>query len=186
MNKRKTALLLLAGALALPVGRPLQAQQAAYTISGRAHDAETNAPLSGVQVSIRNYRTGALTNAAGQFSFIAQLAPGTYVVEAQMIGRETATQSITLGSERSVVVPEFSLRTTALALGEIVVTGTSAPTARRAIGNSVSTVEGRALNEAPATTIDQALQGKVAGAVITSNTGTPGGGVSVRLRGTSS
>ena len=54
------------------------------------------------------------------------------------------------------------------------------------IGNAVATVAGPTINEAPAATIDQALQGKISGAVIQSNTGTPGGGVSVRLRGTSS
>ena len=172
------------GMLLLPFG--LSAQQGAYTVTGRVRDAETGGPLAGVQVSIRGTRFGALTNNTGNYTILAQVAPGSYDVQAQMIGRETATQSVTFGAERSISVPEMQLRTIALSLSEVVVTGTAAPTQRRAIGNAVSTVEGRALNEAPALTIDQALQGKVAGATITSNTGTPGGGVSVRLRGTSS
>src|SRR5690606_35655086 len=58
---------------------------------------------------------------------------------------------------------------------------------RRALGNTVSTVRGDEINNAPAaTSIDRALQGKISGAVITQNNGQPGGGVSVRLRGTSS
>src|SRR5690606_34613799 len=58
---------------------------------------------------------------------------------------------------------------------------------RRALGNTVSTVRGDEINNAPAaTSIDRALQGKIAGAVISQNNGQPGGGVSVRLRGTSS
>jgi TonB-dependent starch-binding outer membrane protein SusC len=183
---RAARLLVLAAATGLPGPAALVAQEGPYTITGRARDAETGEPLQGVQVTIRNARVGALTNADGVYTFIARLAGGGYVVEAQMLGRETATQTINAGAERVINVPEFSLRMIALSLGEIVVTGTAAPTARRALGNAVSTVEGRAVNEAGGFTIDQALQGKVAGAVITSNTGTPGGGVSVRLRGTSS
>src|SRR5687768_897484 len=162
------------------------AQQSTYTIAGRVRDAESGAALVGVQVSVRGTRFGALTNNQGAYSILAQLPPGSYQVDAQMIGRETQTQGVQLGSDRAVSVPEMQLRTVALSLGEVVVTGTAAPTQRRAIGNAVSTVEGRVLNEAPALTIDQAMQGRVAGASITSNTGTPGGGVSVRLRGTSS
>jgi TonB-linked SusC/RagA family outer membrane protein len=164
----------------------VQAQQQVYTITGRVRDADAGTVLMGVQISIRGTRFGGITDVRGAYSVVAQLPAGSYVLEAQMIGRETGTQSITLGSERALSVTDISLKTTALALQEVVVTGTAAPTARRALGNAVSTVEGAALNQSPAITIDQALQGKVAGAVITSNTGTPGGGVSVRLRGTSS
>lgn len=183
---RRSLLLVWLAATALCWVVPLQAQQTAYTVTGRVRDADTGGPLAGVQVVIRGTRFGALSNSAGVYTLLAQLASGSYMLEAQMIGRETQTQAITLGTERVVNVPELTMRTTALSLGEIVVTGTAAPTARRALGNAVSTVEGRSLNETPAITIDQAIQGKVAGAVITSNTGNPGGGVSVRLRGTSS
>jgi TonB-dependent starch-binding outer membrane protein SusC len=162
------------------------AQQATYTITGRARDTEGGGPLPGVQVVVRGTRFGGLTNADGVYSIIANLNPGAYVVEAQMIGRETQQRAITLGDARIVNVPEFTMGQTALALEEVVVTGTAAPTSRRAMGNAVSTVSSEQIAEATATTIDQALQGKVAGATITSNTGNPGGGVSIRLRGTSS
>lgn len=176
-------LCLLAGAWA---AQPAAAQQTAYTVTGRARDVDGGAPLAGVQVVVRGTRFGGLSNAEGVYSIVARLNPGTYVVEASMIGRETQQHTVTLAAAGIVTVPDFQLRTTALALEEVVVTGTAAPTARRAMGNSVSTVSGEALTEATATTIDQALQGKVAGATITSNTGNPGGGVSMRLRGTSS
>src|SRR5687768_12910529 len=160
--------------------------QQTYTITGRVLDDAANAPLAGAQVTVRGTRYGGLTNAQGRYTILAQLAPGTYSVEAQMIGRETTVQQVTLGSDRAVAAGDVALRSVALSLEELVVTGTAAPTARRAIGNAVSSVSGPTINEAPAGTIDQALQGKISGAVIQSNTGTPGGGVSVRLRGTSS
>jgi TonB-dependent SusC/RagA subfamily outer membrane receptor len=186
MNWIKRSRVLWVAAVALCLAAPLAAQQVTYTITGRVLDAETGNPLTGVQVLVRGTRFGGLSDSRGAYTVLGQLTPGSYTIEAQMIGRELQTQPLTLGSERLVTAPEMRLRTTALSMDEIVVTGTAAPTARRALGNAVSTVEGRSLNEAPAITIDQAIQGKVAGAVITSNTGTPGGGVSVRLRGTSS
>ena len=185
MRNRRWLLALVLGLLAV-ANVPANAQQATYTITGRALDDVSNAPLVGVQVSIQGTRFGGLTNAQGRYSIVAQLPAGQYRVEAQMIGRQTVTAPFTLGDSRIVAVPDFTLRSVALSLEEVVVTGTAAPTARRAIGNAVSTVEGASVNEATAVTIDQALQGKVAGATITSNTGTPGGGVSIRLRGTGS
>src|SRR5688500_4419457 len=85
---------------------PLQAQQTSYTITGRARDADAGGPLPGVQVLIRGTRFGALSNSAGVYTVLAQLAPGAYVLEAQMIGRETQTQAVTLASDALVNVPE--------------------------------------------------------------------------------
>jgi TonB-dependent starch-binding outer membrane protein SusC len=161
------------------------AGQQAYTISGRVLDAG-GAAIAGAQVSLRGTGAGGLTTNAGAYSFTVTTSPGEYVLEVAFIGRETATRTIQLGSAVAIRVPDVVLRERALELDALVVTGMAAPTARRAIGNAVSTVSARELQQTPATTIDQALQGRVSGAVITSNTGTPGGGVSIRLRGTSS
>ena len=164
---------------------PLAAQQS-YTITGRVVTAGSGTAIQGAQVSLQGTGGGAVTSNTGAYSFVVNAAPGEYEVQVAFIGRETVTRTVELGADRVVRVPDIELRERALALDAVVVTGTAAPTARRAIGNAVSTVGSRELESTPATTIDQALQGRVSGAVITSNTGTPGGGVSVRLRGTSS
>jgi TonB-linked SusC/RagA family outer membrane protein len=164
---------------------PVAAQQR-YTLEGAVRDGATGEPIAGAQVIVRGTSAGALTDARGSYRLVAALRPGTYTVDATYIGREGEAREVTLGADTLVRVPDIELRVAAVQLDELVVTGTTAPTARRALGNAVSTVSGARLAEATAVTIDQALQGKVAGAVITSNTGTPGGGVSVRLRGTSS
>lgn len=172
-------------AVALFGALPLAAQQQ-YTVTGRVIDGTTRSAIAGAQVSLRGTGAGGLTGTDGTYTIRVRLRPGAYEVEATFIGREGRSGQITLGADTLVLVPDLVLRATALALEEVVVTGTAAPTARRALGNSVSTVSGERLTQTPAVTIDQALQGKVAGAVIASNTGTPGGGVSIRLRGTSS
>ncbi|MDP4148276.1 MAG: SusC/RagA family TonB-linked outer membrane protein [Bacteroidota bacterium] len=72
-------------------------------------------------------------------------------------------------------------------LDEIVVTGLSTSIKRRNLANAVATVSATELNgTAPAQTLDGALNGKVPGAYINANTGAPGGGTSVKLRGVTS
>jgi TonB-dependent starch-binding outer membrane protein SusC len=187
MNRRgsPTVLTVLLGCVFL-LTDPSAAQQQTYTLTGRVVDAGGGAGVAGAQVALRGTGAGTLTSAAGVYSFAVTTAPGGYTLEVTFIGRETGTRAIQLGAEPTVRVPDIILRERALELDALVVTGMAAPTARRAIGNAVSTVSARELLQSPATTIDQALQGRVSGAVITSNTGTPGGGVSIRLRGTSS
>ncbi len=184
-GQRSRRLFALAGALALFCAAPVAAQQS-YTIFGRVLDPASGQGLAGAQVSIQGTNAGALTEENGNYTIQANLTPGSYTLEFTFIGRAMATRAITLGSDRTVNVPSVELKQQALSLDAVVVTGTAAPTAKRALGNSVSTVGQKEVSESPSVTLDQALQGKVAGAVITSNTGTPGGGVSVRLRGTSS
>jgi TonB-dependent starch-binding outer membrane protein SusC len=183
---RRDPLFQLAAVLGFLLCAAPAAAQQSYTISGRVLAAGSGTAIQGAQVSLRGTGGGTITNNAGNYSFAVSATAGQYTVEVAFIGRETVVRSIELGSESIVRVPDIELRERALALDAVVVTGTAAPTARRAIGNAVSTVSGGELASTPATTIDQALQGRVSGAVITSNTGTPGGGVSVRLRGTSS
>jgi TonB-linked SusC/RagA family outer membrane protein len=175
-------LLLLAGVLPRPA-----AAQDAYTLRGTVVNAGTQRPLSDVSVTLRGTQARTVTNARGEYSLGAAVSPGAYTLSFSQLGRGAATRSVTLGAERSVQVPPVTLSETSLQLEGIIATGTGAPIERREVGNTVATVSGEAVNRAPgATAIDQALQGKVTGAVISQNNGQPGGGVSIRLRGTNS
>ena len=73
-----------------------------------------------------------------------------------------------------------------LKLEEIVVTGLATGMSRRNLANSVASVSADEVSKVPATSIENALQGKVAGAQIQQNTGAPGGGNRIRLRGITS
>src|SRR5690606_31941750 len=182
-SSRFGSLLLLLAAFAAPAAG--QTSQA-YVINGTVVDEATQRPLASVSVTVSGTQFGTLSDQSGRFSLQARLTPGTYSLSYSLIGRGGATQDVTLGSERTVEVPQVALRESAVTLEGIVVTGTGAPTQRRALGNSVAVVGGPELTQSKAVTIDAALAGKVPGAQITANSGTPGGGVSVRLRGTSS
>ena len=179
-------LLLLAGALPSRA-----AAQEAYTITGTVLDAETRAPLPNATVQIRTGSEAAaprtVTNEAGRFTLRARLPAGTYTLQFSQIGRGTATRQVALGAAREVTVEPVLLAAAALQLEELVVTGTGVPAERRQVGNTVATVRGEEINRAPATvSVDRALQGRIAGAVISQNSGNPGAGTTIRLRGTSS
>lgn len=158
-----------------------------YVLRGSVVSGIAERPLAGVQVSIGATRFGTVTNQQGNFQLRATLPPGEYSVEFTFIGRRAVTIPVTLGEQTAVTLDPVVLEETALELDEIVVTGTGAPTERRSVGNTIATVSGADVTGAPAApSVDVALQGKVTGAVISENSGQPGGGVSIRLRGTSS
>ena len=179
-------LLLLCGVLPARAA----AQDGSYVITGTVLDAETRTPLANATVQVRTAAEGTamrtLTDAAGRYRLGARVSPGTYTLQFSLIGRATQSRQVTLGAQTQVSLDPVLLAGAVLQLEEVVVTGTGAPVERRQVGNTVATVSGPEVSQAPgAQTIDQALQGKVAGALISENSGQPGGGVSIRLRGTS-
>lgn len=162
------------------------AQDAEARVSGTVVDAMTGQPLANVAVQIQGTSLGTATDVAGRYELAVQLPTGSYTLEFSMLGRESVTQAVEIAAGESVETDEVALNETAVQLEGIVVTGAGVATRRRALGNAVSVVGGDAVADARATSVDAALQGKVPGAQIMSNNGQPGGGTSVRLRGTSS
>ncbi|HMI56163.1 MAG TPA: TonB-dependent receptor, partial [Gemmatimonadaceae bacterium] len=82
---------------------------------------------------------------------------------------------------------DVALNVSAVNLSEVVVTGTGTATEKRKVGTNIATIDSALISRAQAVTVDQAMQGKIPGAQITQNSGSPGGGgISVRLRGTNS
>jgi TonB-dependent SusC/RagA subfamily outer membrane receptor len=149
--------------------------------------ATRGAPLADAQISIEAgaARLGALTSATGEYT-VAGVPAGEQAVVVRRLGFAQQRRTVTVASGQTVTA-DFALTASATTLGEVLVTGTAAPTERRAVGTSIASVDSAAIAHSQAVTIDQALQGKIAGAQITQNSGNPGGGgLTVRLRGTSS
>jgi TonB-linked SusC/RagA family outer membrane protein len=166
------------------------AAQDPYTITGSVQDADTRTPLVNASVQLRGTGTAApaastVTDQAGRYVLRARVGAGTYTLQFTQIGRGTTTRQVTLGAAREVAVAPVALTAAALQMEELVVTGTGAPAERREVGNAISSVTGEEITRAPAaTSADQALQGKIVGAEISETSGQPGGGSSIRLRGT--
>ncbi|MBC6609375.1 SusC/RagA family TonB-linked outer membrane protein [Hymenobacter sp. BT507] len=163
---------------------PAWAQNTTYTIRGTVTDIANSQGVPGATVRLTGTVLGGATNAEGNYDLRAAVAPGTYQLVVSSVGYANSTQTITLGAEPTVTA-NVQLRQDLIGLKEVVVTGTSVATSKQQLGNAISTVGGRELTAGAPTQIDQALQGKVAGAQISQNSGNPAGGISVRLRGTS-
>lgn len=161
------------------------AQTNRYVLSGKVTEDVTKAPIPGAGVKVQgtNFAVGA--NNDGSYSLTANLAPGTYQLAVTYIGFKTITKQITLGTNLNVVT-NFTLGQDAMGLDEVIVTGTSQGTTRKQLGNYITSVKGDDLNKAPSGNVLSSLQGKVAGAQISQNSGDPAGGMSVKLRGISS
>lgn len=162
------------------------AAAATGSIRGRVTDAASGRPVAGVQVLVTGTRLGALTGDDGRFTLTA-VPVGARSLTVRRLGFQPVTEAVQVTAGAAATV-DVALRTSAVNLSEVVVTGTAAPTEKRKIGTSIASLDSAAVGRAAAAvTVDQALQGKVAGAQITQNSGGPGGGgISVRLRGTNS
>lgn len=161
------------------------AQTTRYQISGKVLEDNTKAPIPGAGVKVQGTNFAIGTNTDGSYSLTATLAPGTYQVSVTYIGYKTVLKQVTLGSN-SDVTADFVLAQDAMGLDEVIVTGTSQGTTRKQLGNYITSVKGDDLNKAPSGNVLSSMQGKVAGAQISQNSGDPAGGMSVKLRGISS
>ena len=160
-------------------------QQATSTVSGHVTDASVGRGLPDVQVLITGTRIGAVTGPNGEFT-LTGVPIGARSITVRRIGYEPVVRPVTvvLGSTATA---DVALRVSAVNLSEVVVTGTGIATEKRKVGTNIATVDSALISRAQATTVDQAMQGKIPGAQITQNSGSPGGGgISVRLRGVNS
>ena len=138
-----------------------------------------------ISVIVNNTSFGGVTDAGGNYSFTADLRPGSYVLEFSGVGFKSKTNDLRVGNENAYTI-NTELSGDALNLDEVVVTGNPLGTTRRQLGSYVSSISSDKLNKASSANVLSALQGKTAGAQIIQNNGDPAGGVSVRLRGISS
>ena len=166
-------------ALSLAVGVGAAAGQQRQ-ITGRVISATTHEPVGGASVSVLGTTIVTLVRDQGQFSLSAPQGEVTLVV--RRIGYRRS-QVVVPATQESV---EFALEPDVFNLEAVVVTGIATGVERRNAGNAVAAVSSSDLAYAPTPSIEQQLQGKVAGADIQQNSGAPGGGLQVRLRGVTS
>ncbi len=148
-------------------------------ITGSVTDSITARPVSGAAVVVPGTALGTFTEEDG--SFAISVTTGQVVLEVSKLGYRPLTITVPRGIDNI----EVALGIDVLGLNEIVVTGQATGIARRNLANAVSTVDAADLNRVPAASVEQALRAKVAGANIQSNSGAPGGGMQLQLRGVS-
>src|SRR5215217_2528451 len=148
------------------------------TITGKVTDSENGLPLPGVSVKMKGAPIGAQTNAAGVYSIKAD--PRAILIFSY-IGYITQEKSAAGAATLNIV-----LAPDAKALNEVVVTAFNIAQDRKSINYAFQNVKSKDIEESRQQNIVNALQGKIAGAVITSSGGGPGEGASIVLRGGSS
>ena len=141
-------------------------------------------PISNATVQLTPTNLAVNTDAVGNYIISAATKPGKYSLVFSSVGYKRVTKLITI-TGTDVLEIDAILDVDPLGLDEVVVTGFGTPTRKKQIVNSISTVSGKDIASSGASSIDGAMQGKVAGAQINQNSGNPAGGISVRLRGPS-
>ena len=171
---------LLALALAVGLGPMAVAQT---TLTGRVLDERLGEPLPGATVLLGETGLGTSTGLDGTFRLVTPAESGTFSLKVSYLGFRSVERDVTL-TGASVAVGDVRLAEDALRTDEVVVTGSGVPTERRQLGNTIASIDAAELQTASPVSVDQALAGKVAGAVVSQNSGDPAGGISIRLRGT--
>jgi TonB-linked SusC/RagA family outer membrane protein len=146
------------------------------TVTGKVISAEDGGSLPGVNVLVKGTTNGTVTDADGNFRI--NVPETNTVLQFSFIGLQS--QEITVG-DRSVIDVQLSLDVQQLS--EVVVTGSGVAVEKRKLAIAVESVSADKLPPAPTASIDQALVGKIAGAQISSVSGTPGAPVQILLRG---
>lgn len=152
------------------------------SIKGRVTNRDTNEPIIGASVMIKGTATGTITNINGNF---------TLPVPANLLNKELVLQFSYIGySSQDVKVSNtnnlnIELVESVSKLDEVVVVGYGT-TKRSDLTGSVSSVDSKVLTESRVNSFAEALQGKVAGVRVNSQSGEPGATINIQIRGANS
>ncbi|MES2178142.1 MAG: SusC/RagA family TonB-linked outer membrane protein [Gemmatimonadota bacterium] len=138
-------------------------------------------PVSSASVSVQGTTIGGYSGEDGRFTLV-NVPAGAQVLVVRRLGYKRVNQPLAATADQI----EVKLEKDVLELERQVVTGTTTSISSANSANAIAAVSGEQLNKAPTPTIENALQGKIPGAVISTNSGAPGGGSQIQLRGVTS
>jgi TonB-linked SusC/RagA family outer membrane protein len=142
------------------------------TVSGKVTDAANSESLIGVSIVVKGNSSGTITDIDGRFSI--SVSP-TAILQFSYIGYQT--REIAVNNQKTINV---TMQSDALDLDEVIVVGTVMR--KSDLTGAVGSVSGKVLEERPVTSINQALQGRVAGVLI-NNAARPDQESSIKIRG---
>jgi TonB-dependent starch-binding outer membrane protein SusC len=147
------------------------------TVSGKVSD-KSGDGLPGVTVQLKGSSKGVATDMNGSYSIAGVPSNGT--LSFTFVGM--TSQEVAIGGRSTINV---TLADDAALLEEVVVVGYGTVKKKDATG-AVNAIGTKDFQKGIVTSPEQLMQGRVAGVQITQNSGEPGGGINVRIRGTSS
>lgn len=148
-------------------------------VTGRVTNAETGEGLGEASVTVVGTSIVSQTGADGRYTLNAPDGELTLVIRGIGYKRAEVTLPPSQGTVNVTLEPDI------FRLEEVVVTGQSTGIEKQNLPNAVATISGDELTRAPTPTLESALQGKIPGALIQANSGAPGGGLQINLRGVS-
>ncbi|MBT28535.1 MAG: hypothetical protein CMO01_02660 [Thalassobius sp.] len=156
----------------------LQALAQEKTITGKVSSADDGESLPGVTILVKGTTIGTTTDFNGSYKL--NVPDASNIITFSYIGFQT--QEVDIGN-RSVVDVQLALDVSQLE--EVVVIGFGTQE-KKDITGAISSISGEDLNEIPVPSFEQALTGRAAGVQVTTGSGTPGAGASLRIRGVGS
>lgn len=152
------------------------AQDGGITVTGSVKDKNTGETLIGVNIMEEGTHNGTATDIDGNYSLkVSKNAVLVY----SYVGYTTQKEKVNGRSSINVsLAPDTEL-------DEVIVVGYTSMKKSDILG-AVSKVDSKSLTATSVASTEQALQGRIAGVQVSSNTGAPGAGVSVRIRGVGS
>lgn len=158
-------------------------QERTYTIRGTVKDNVT--PLPGASIIVEGTTTGTITDQNGNYELTLTTDQNSVRIAISSIGYGQQVQQVSLAGQETITV-DVTLVEDVTELDEVLVVGSTLRSNRRELGNSISSVNTKALENSGSNNLFGALQGKIPGAQITQNSGDPAGGITIRLRGVKS
>ena len=175
---QRTAIRTLASSLLLSLLCVSLALAQEKTVTGTVTDGATGSPLPGANVSVQGTTTGTTTNMQGQYEITV---PGSdAVLVYSFVGYVSKERTV---GDRTTI--DVTLQEDVEQLDEVVVVGYGTQQ-KKEITGSVSSVDVAEANVGQNASTQDLIKGRVSGVNVLSNSGEPGAGVSVRVRGTSS
>jgi hypothetical protein len=156
---------------------PYARLDAQHRVTGRVTSAAAGQGVAEVTVRVKGGTAGARTDSTGRYVLTARTPNDTLLVN--RVGY--VARQIPLAGRASV---DVALTDAPRNLDQVVVIGYGSKR-RASLTESVGTVSADAIQQVPIASVDQALQGRVAGAQVTTTSGVPGSPVAVRIRGVS-
>ena len=149
-------------------------------LTGRVTDQTSGQPVPGAAIQIQGTQFG--TSAADDGTFAIQAPDGPVTLVARRIGYQRREIPIPASETRA----DVTLRRDVLQLETQVTTGAATSVARLNTATDVVVVSGDVFSRTAIASLENALAGRIAGATVSQNSGAPGGGNQIRLRGVTS
>lgn len=162
---------------------PLAAQaQERGSVTGTVTAADTRQAVQGAQVTIPALNLSGITDERGRF-LLMNVRTGTHTLQVNFIGYRQASRQLNVTAGTNTV--NIELEMDPLLLDELVVVGYGEER-RRNVAGAVSSLRAETVKETSVASVTEALQGRMPGIQVSQNSGAPGSGITVRIRGSSS